>query len=234
MAKKKTSTSIWTKIKRFIILIILANVLYIVVCKWVNPPITTVMIGSLIHGNGLHKTYIPFDEMGDNIKLAVISSEDQLFTNHNGFDIDAIQKALKYNNEPTHKKVLGASTISQQVAKNVFLWNGRNWLRKGLEVYHTFMIEKIWGKKRILETYLNIAEMGKGIFGIEAAAQYYFHKSAKKLTKSEAAWIASILPNPILYKIEKPSPSLIRKHNWILNQMNNLKEDAEITNMLSK
>ena len=130
------------------------------------------MIQSLIKGNGLKRTYIPKEEMGKNIQLAVLSSEDQLFPNHNGFDFDAIQKAIQFNQKSDFKKIKGASTISQQTAKNVFLWNGRNWFRKGLEVYHTLLIEWIWGKKRILEVYLNIAEMGKGIFGIEAASQY--------------------------------------------------------------
>jgi len=185
------------------------------------------MIGSLLKGYGLHHSSIKYPDMGPHIKLAVICSEDQLFPDHNGFDIDAIKKAIKYNNDPKHKKVKGASTISQQVAKNVFLWNGRNWFRKGLEVYHTFMIELIWGKKRILETYLNVAEMGKGIFGIQAAAQHYFKKNAKDLTKSEAAWIAAILPNPILFTIKNPAPIIVRKHQWILKQMNNLADDPE-------
>ena len=227
MAKKKSSFSFWKKLRRFLLILFLANLCYIVVCKYINPPITTVMISSLLKGNGLHKSSLKYSEMGEYIKLAVICSEDQLFPDHNGFDIDAIKKAIKYNNDPKHKKVKGASTISQQVAKNVFLWNGRNWVRKGLEVYHTFMIELIWGKKRILETYLNVAEMGKGIFGIEAAAQHYYHKNAKDLTKSEAAWIAAILPNPVLFTIKNPAPIIVRKHQWILKQMNNLADDAE-------
>ena len=227
MAKKKSSVSFWKKLRRFFLILFLANVCYIVVCKWVHPPVTTVMIGSLLKGYGLHHSSIKYPDMGPHIKLAVICSEDQLFPDHNGFDIDAIKKAIKYNNDPKHKKVKGASTISQQVAKNVFLWNGRNWFRKGLEVYHTFMIELIWGKKRILETYLNVAEMGKGIFGIQAAAQHYFKKNAKDLTKSEAAWIAAILPNPILFTIKNPVPIIVRKHQWILKQMNNLADDPE-------
>lgn len=192
-----------------------------------------VMIGSLVKGNGLNRDYVAFDEMGKNIKLAVICAEDQLFPDHNGFDVDAIKKALKYNNDPKHKKVIGASTISQQVAKNVFLWNGRNWFRKGLEVYHTFMIELIWRKKRILETYLNVAEMGKGIFGIEAAAQHYYGKRAKELSKNEAAWIAAILPNPVMYSIEKPASIIVKRHSWILKQMNNLEDDPETMKVIS-
>ncbi|MBK7691173.1 MAG: monofunctional biosynthetic peptidoglycan transglycosylase [Bacteroidetes bacterium] len=227
MSKKKSSSTFWQKLKRFLFILILANIAYIAICKWVNPPITAVMIASLLKGNGLQKEYLPYSEMGKNCKLAVICSEDQLFPDHNGFDVDAIKKAIKYNKDPKHKKVLGASTISQQVAKNVFLWNGRNWLRKGLEVYHTFMIEWIWGKKRILETYLNVAEMGKGIFGIQAAARHYFKKDAKDLSKNEAAWIAAILPNPIVFHIKNPAPIIVRKHQWILRQMNNLEDDPE-------
>lgn len=212
---------------------ILLNLGFIVMTRWVNTPITTVMISSWIHGYGLTRDYISYDEMGNNAKLAVICAEDQLFPDHNGFDVDAIKKAIKYNNDPKHKKVLGASTISQQTAKNVFLWNGRNWIRKGLEVYHTFMIELIWGKKRILETYLNVAEMGKGIFGVQAAAQQYFKKDANKLTKSEAAWIASILPNPKVYSISNPTNIVTKRHNWIVNQMNNLADDPETMKLLN-
>jgi monofunctional biosynthetic peptidoglycan transglycosylase len=172
--------------------------------------------------------------MGRNSKLALICAEDQLFPDHNGFDIDAIKKAIKYNNDPKHNKTIGASTISQQTAKNTFLWNGRDWFRKGLEVYHTFMIEFIWGKKRILEVYLNIAEMGKGIFGIESAAQYYYFKNANKLTKSEAAWIATIMPNPILLNLKKPTPKMTKRHSWILQQMNNLDDDPETKKLIDE
>lgn len=191
------------------------------------------MISSLVQGYGLDRDYIDYENMGKNAKLAVICSEDQLFPEHNGFDLDAIKKALAYNSNPKHKKTKGASTISQQTAKNVFLWNGRNWFRKGLEVYHTFMIEWIWGKKRILETYLNVAEMGKGLFGIQAASRYYFKKDAADLSKSEAAWIAAILPNPKVYDLKKPSSSLSRKHNWILKQMNNLEDEEHIQRLLN-
>ena len=233
MVKKKASSTFFQKVKRFFLFLVIANLVFIVLTKWINTPITTVMIGSILKGNGLSRDYISFDEMGKNCKLAVICSEDQLFPDHNGFDWSAIKKAMEYNSNPKHKKTRGASTISQQTAKNVFLWNGRDWFRKGFEVYHTFMIELIWRKKRILETYLNIAEMGKGIFGIQAAAQYYYHKDAKNLTKSEAAWIASILPNPIVYSIDKPSSNIIRRQKWILSQMNNLEDDPEIMKLIN-
>jgi monofunctional biosynthetic peptidoglycan transglycosylase len=165
--------------------------------------------------------------MSPNIKLAVIASEDQQFADHDGFDIKAIKKAIKYNKKhPT--KTRGASTISQQVAKNVFLWQGGGYLRKGMEVYFTFMIEKIWGKKRILETYLNIAETGKGIFGVQAAAKAYFNKDAQNLSKAEAAMIAACLPNPKLYSVKPLSRYVGSRFGNIMQQMNNLDGDEEI------
>ena len=168
--------------------------------------------------------------MGDNIKLAVMSGEDQLFPDHNGFDFKSIQKAMKHNQKS--KSLRGASTISQQVAKNVFLWQHGGFFRKGLEVYFTFMIEHIWGKKRILQMYLNVAEMGKGIFGAEAAAQHYFKKPSKKLSRKEAAMIASCLPNPILFTIQPMSARVAYRYPWILGQMNNLQADPDIQELL--
>ncbi len=152
--------------------------------------------------------------MGINIKLAVMSGEDQLFPDHNGFDFKSIQKAMKHNQKS--KSLRGASTISQQVAKNVFLWQHGGFFRKGLEVYFTFMIEKIWSKKRILEMYLNVAEMGKGIFGTESAAEHYFKKPSKKLSRTEAAMIASCLPNPVLFTIQPMSLRVAKRYPWIM------------------
>jgi monofunctional biosynthetic peptidoglycan transglycosylase len=165
--------------------------------------------------------------MSPNIKLAVMASEDQLFPDHNGFDIKAIKKAMNYNKKHA-TKVRGASTISQQVAKNVFLWQGRSLFRKGLEVYFTFMIEKVWSKKRILEMYLNVAEMGKGIFGVQAASKAYFNKDAKNLTRAEAAMIAAALPNPKLYTVKPLSSYVGNRYNEIIRQMNNLDGDEDI------
>jgi len=233
VAKSSRLMFLFNKVKKIVLLLFFANLAFIILTKWIDTPVTTVMLSSLLHGNGLVRDYISYDDMGRNCKLAVMCSEDQLFPEHNGFDWSAIKKAMKYNANPKHKKVRGASTISQQTAKNVFLWNGRDWFRKGLEVYHTFMIELIWRKQRILETYLNVAEMGKGIFGIQAAAQHYFHKDAKKLTKSEAAWIAAILPSPVRYSIANPSSQVVRRHNWIVAQMNNLDDDPEIMNLIN-
>jgi monofunctional biosynthetic peptidoglycan transglycosylase len=165
--------------------------------------------------------------MSPNARLAVISAEDQLFPDHSGFDWKSIKKAMKYN-EKKPGRIRGASTISQQVAKNVFLWQGRSWLRKGLEVYFTFMIELVWGKKRILQMYLNVAEMGEGIFGIEAAARAYFNKPASALTRLEAAQIAACLPNPKRYTVKPLSNYVAARARWVQQQMNNLSTDPDV------
>ncbi|QLB12844.1 monofunctional biosynthetic peptidoglycan transglycosylase [Bisgaardia hudsonensis] len=154
------------------------------------------------------------------MQLAVIATEDQLFPEHNGFDWNAIESALKHNQKS--KKTRGGSTISQQTAKNLYLWHGQSWLRKAIEVPVTLSLELLWNKKRILEVYLNIAEFGNGIFGVEAASQYYFKKSAKQLTQQESALLASVLPNPIIFKVNKPSAYVKRKQAWIMKQMNQL------------
>ena len=217
----------WRIFKKVLFWLFILQFIYIVFCKWINPPITLTQTVSLLQGYGLHRDYISLDEMSPNIKLAVMASEDQLFPEHNGFDIKAIKKAMNYNKKHV-TKVRGASTISQQVAKNVFLWQGRSMFRKGMEVYFTFMIEKVWSKKRILEMYLNVAEMGKGIFGVQAAAKAYFNKEAKNLTRSEAAMIAAALPNPKLYTIKPLSAYVANRYIDILRQMNNLDGDEDI------
>ncbi|MDQ8141343.1 monofunctional biosynthetic peptidoglycan transglycosylase [Chryseobacterium sp. CFS15] len=210
----------WKKIKQFIFIVLILNVVFIVWGRFFNPPITITQIGGLFEYGKLHRDYISYDEMGVNVKKAVIASEDQKFFNHNGFDYTAIEKAMK-NNEKG-KKLRGGSTISQQTAKNVFLWQGRSWVRKGLEAVYTFIIEKVWSKDIILERYLNSIEMGQGVFGVEAAAQYYFGKPSKDLNTSEAAWIAAVLPNPKKYDPKNPSAYLRKKHNWIMRQMRNV------------
>lgn len=169
-------------------------------------------------------------EISPNIKVAVMAGEDQLFPDHNGFDFKSIQKAMKHNQKS--KSLRGASTISQQVAKNVFLWQHGGYLRKGLEVYFTFMIETFWSKKRILEMYLNVAEMGPGIFGAEAASEHYFKKPAINLSKKEAALIAACLPNPIGFTIKPLSAHVALRYPWILRQMNNLEADPDIQALL--
>ncbi|WP_407500411.1 monofunctional biosynthetic peptidoglycan transglycosylase [Elizabethkingia anophelis] len=213
----------WKFIKRVIFIVIVFNILAVIWGRFFNPPITFIQLGGLAEYGKLDRNYIPFDEMGDNVKLAVIASEDQNYFKHNGFDFKAIERAMKHNEKKNKKTIQGGSTISQQTAKNIFLWNGRSWVRKGLEVVYTFIIEHLWNKDIILERYLNSIEMGRGVFGVEAASKYYFNKSAKDLTKSEAAWIAAVLPNPKKYDPKNPSPYLQKKHSWIMKQMGYMK-----------
>jgi len=216
--------------KIFLVLFI-AQLVYIILLRWVDPPITATQFSSWIGGEGLTRDYVDIEDMSSNIRLAVIASEDQLFPDHNGFDIASIKEAF-VNRGKKFKRVRGASTISQQVAKNVFLWQGRSWVRKGLEAYTTFMIELVWGKRRILEMYLNVSEMGKGVFGIEAASRYYFKKSAKKLTRMEAALITAGLPNPKKYRVNPPSTYVAQRGEQIVVQMGNLEPDADIQALL--
>lgn len=223
---------LWKILKRTFIILFIAQLVYIVVLKWVNPPVTITQINSLVEGHGLHRDYIAYDEMPKVAKLAAIASEDQLFATHNGFDKKSIEKALEFNEKKKGQKIRGASTISQQVAKNVFLWQGRSWFRKGLEAYFTFMIELVWGKERILEMYLNVSETGIGTFGIEAASQRYFKKPASKLTKNEAARIIVNLPNPKKYRVNPPSGYVSKRANWVERQMRNLQSDAEIKKLV--
>ena len=223
---------LWKILKRTFIILFIAQLVYIVVLKWVNPPVTITQINSLVEGHGLHRDYIAYDEMPKVAKLAAIASEDQLFATHNGFDKKSIEKALEFNEKKKGQKIRGASTISQQVAKNVFLWQGRSWLRKGLEAYFTFMIELVWGKERILEMYLNVSETGIGTFGIEVASQRYFKKPASQLTKNEAARIIVNLPNPKKYRVNPPSGYVSKRANWVERQMRNLQGDAEIKKLV--
>ena len=222
---------IWRWTKRIFIFIFLFQLVYLLYYKWFFPPITFTQLNSLIGGHGLHRDYVCKEKISPNARLAVIASEDQMFADHNGFDWKSIEKAQKYNEKHPHR-VHGASTISQQVAKNVFLWQGRSWVRKGMEVYFTFMIELLYGKKRILELYLNVIEMGDGVFGIEEASETYFHKHAITLSSAEAAMIAASLPNPKRYKVKPMSRWVEHRYPWILEQMNQLRGDSSIESLL--
>ncbi len=215
------------RIKKIFIILFIVQLIYIVALKWIDPPITLTQLGSIIQGYGLKRDYVKLHQISSNAALAVIASEDQLFPDHNGFDVKSIEKAIYQVSKKTGR-LRGASTISQQVAKNVFLWQGRSWVRKGIEAYFTFMIEKIWGKKRILEVYLNVAEMGTGIFGMEQAARQYFNKSAEKLSRKESAMIATCLPNPKKYTVKPPSRYINQRYPWVLKQMSNLQGDLDI------
>src|SRR5215469_2802918 len=230
MENKGFFPRLWRFIKRLFIILFIAQFAYIILLKWVAPPITITQFVSWITGHGLKRNYVDRNKISPDAKLAVIASEDQLFPDHNGFDFKSIEKATKHNQKS--KSLHGASTISQQTAKNVFLWQGRSWLRKGLEVYFTFMIEKIWGKKRILELYMNVAQMGDGIFGIDAAAKKYFNKRAANLSRQESSLIAASLPNPVRYTVKPVSRYVAIRSAWVQRQMSNLQADPDIREII--
>jgi monofunctional biosynthetic peptidoglycan transglycosylase len=227
---------------RFIFKVILYgflfSLIYLLLCKWIMPPITITQLGSVISGYGLHRDYVRWNEISPNIKLAAIAGEDQLFPVHGGFDWNAISKSL--NNDPSKNgrdAGAAASTISQQTAKNVFLFQGEGFMRyvrKPLEAVYTKLIEWIWGKQRILEVYLNTIEMGKGIFGIEEASRQYFHKHAKDLSRNEAAMIIACLPNPKEYSVKPASRFVTWKSKWILRQMNNVQGDVHVRTLINR
>ncbi len=166
---------------------------------------------------GMNKTWVPIDEIAPSVQKAVLKSEDYRFFEHNGFDYDAIEKAMKYNQ--THKRKKGASTISQQTAKNVFLWPRRDWIRKGMEAYFTVLIEVMWPKERIMEVYLNVVELGSGVYGVEAASNKFFKKTAKTINSSQASLIAAVLPNPRRFRIDRPSAYVTSRQHRILNRV---------------
>ncbi len=209
----------------------ISSFIYLLMGIIFNPLLTITQAVNVLQGNGLKRDYVSYADMGPNIKLAVMASEDQNYPDHDGFDLKAIKLALKYNKKHPNR-VRGASTISQQTAKNVFLWQGGGFLRKGLEVYFTFSIELLWTKKTILERYLNIAEMGRGIFGVQAAARAYFNKDAKNLTRLEAAEIAACLPNPKKLTIKPLSLYVASRANAIMVQMGFLEGDPDIQELI--
>lgn len=211
-------------ILRLILWLFAFSIVLVIFFKWVPVPITPLMLIRNIEQLQddkklvLKHDWVPIEAISKNLQLAVICSEDQNFLAHNGFDMEAIEKAVKHNKKG--KRIRGASSISQQTAKNVFLWPQRSWFRKGLEVYFTFLIELFWSKERIMEVYLNSIEMGNGIYGVEAASQFWFKKPAIKLNRNEAAAIAAILPNPLRYKANPASNYIQGRKNWIVRQMN--------------
>ncbi len=214
-------------LKEAFFIVYISSTLYLFLGIILNPVITLTQVGSILQGNGLSRDYISYDDMGPNIKLAVIASEDQLFPDHDGFDLKAIKVAIKYNKRHPNK-VRGASTISQQVAKNIFLYQGGGFLRKGIEVFFTFSIEGLWTKRTILERYLNVAEMGRGVFGVQAAAKKYFNKDAENLTTAEAAQIAACLPNPRRFTVKPLSGYVASRYDNIMRQMRNLAGDTDV------
>lgn len=224
---------LFRKIFRFISFLLVFPWLYGIALNYIYPPITITQINNSIDGYSLNRNYIDGNEIPSYAKWALVGAEDQKFAVHNGFDLEGIQKALEKNLENNQEKNLrGGSTISQQVAKNVFLWQDKSWIRKGLEAYCTFALEITLSKKRILDIYLNIAEMGKGTFGIEAAAQYYYKKPAKDLSKLEISHIIAALPSPKKYEVNPPSNYIVKRGKWIQRQVRNLQGDSALTQVI--
>jgi monofunctional glycosyltransferase len=209
---------------RLPLLFVVASVLQVAVLRFVDPPMTAFMVGRYVEawGDGDRGFAIAYDwrdanQISKQLPLALVAAEDQQFPMHSGFDFKAIEKARAHNAKG--RKVRGASTISQQLAKNLFLWRGRSWVRKGLEVWYTVLIEALWPKERIIEVYANVIEYGDGVYGAQAAARRFFGKDASKLTAAEAARLAAVLPNPRKYSVAKPGPYVQRRSRSIERQM---------------
>lgn len=247
-----TSPSRWNRVRRYVrerplleriywvgiralLGLFFGSIGYVIVLKYVPVWITPLVVSRWMdtfgtdEGSHVYKKWRSYDHISKEVALAVVASEDQAFPTHWGFDFDEIQDAIKENS--TRKRPRGASTISQQVAKNVFLWNGRSYIRKGLEVYFTVLIELIWGKKRILEVYLNVAETGPMTFGVEAASQRYYGHPAEALSRNEAARMAAVLPNPRMFSIDHPSNYIQRRTRQIARQMRYLGGQKYIRNL---
>ena len=214
----------WLKIRnlflKIVLLFFVSSLGSVLLYRFAPVPFTPLMVIRSVQSIfsdkfvGIHKDWVPLEDISPSMQKAVLKAEDYRFFEHNGFDFEAIEKAMKYNK--THKNIKGASTISQQTAKNVFLWPSRDWVRKGLEAYFTVLIEFVWPKERIMEVYLNVIEMGPGVYGVEAAAQKYFRRSAKNISPSQASLIAAVLPNPRRFRIERPSNYIVRRQQKIL------------------
>lgn len=235
--KQKPNSKAWRKLKRLysvlwrftfwgLLSFILLSIVLVFTTRWVPVNISGIQIQRHLEASTSNTGWNPkhqwlsWESISPSASLAVIASEDQRFFDHFGFDTEQIKKAIA--DSQRGKSLRGASTISQQTAKNVFLWNGRSFVRKGLEAWFTLLIELLWPKQRILEVYLNSIEFGTGIFGIEAASQQFFQKSARHLNPYEAAMLAVVLPNPHRMVVNKPSPYMLERRNWIVNQMNQL------------
>lgn len=215
--------SIRRQLLKLLLCFMAATALLVLLFRWVPPPGSMLMVerkvASWVDGEplDLHRDWRPWEELPDDLKLAVIAAEDQKFAEHWGFDIPAIRAALQHNLQG--RSVRGASTLSQQVAKNLFLWSGRSWLRKGVEVWFTGLIELLWPKQRILEVYLNSAEWGVGVFGAEAAARHHFGRGAPYLSRQQASLLAAVLPNPRQWSASRPGSHVSRRAAWIRQQM---------------
>ena len=226
---KKFLVTSWRLLRRLVIWFFVLSIASTILFRFLPVPVTPLMLLRCVEQSfdskrtlRLHKDWVSSDKISPAMKLAVVAAEDQNFEDHFGFDFEAIEKAQRYNEKYKGKRVKGASTISQQTAKNLFLWPSRSWIRKGFEVYFTFLIEVFWSKERIMEVYLNIIETGDGIYGVEAASWAFFKKPAAKLTVKESALIAAVLPNPLRWSISQPSGRIQKRQQRIVRAMSKL------------
>ena len=213
-----------------LVFILAGPIVVVAVYRFVPPPMTFLMVERMVEGHGFDRRWVPLDRISPQLVRSVIGAEDSRFCEHHGFDFNAIQKAMAHNEASTNGngagKIRGGSTISQQTAKNVFLWPQRNWVRKGLETWFTVLIEGIWGKPRIMEVYLNSIEWGPGIYGAEAAAQANFHTSAARLSPDQAARLAAIIPKPLAWKAAKPGPYIQKRRGHIAAAAGTVRRDG--------
>ncbi len=224
-----SGSSLWPRVGRFVLgllaVLAIGPPLWVVIYRITPPPITILMVERMIQGRGLDKSWRPLSQISPSLAQAVIGAEDARFCEHHGFDFKAMEAAAAHNARHPGK-IRGGSTISQQTAKNVFLWPGRSYVRKGAEAYFTVLIEALWGKRRILETYLNVVEWGPGVYGAEAAAQAYFGHDADQLTPEESARLAAILPDPLKWKAVHPGRYVARRTRHITAAAATVREDG--------
>ena len=240
-AKTKTATAsrppprpargrgFWSGVRRLLVIVLALAIIVppasVLVYRVVPPPITSLMMLRLVQGHGMDYRWRPLSRISPALQQAVVASEDQRFCEHHGFDFDAMEKAMRAN-ERRPERLRGGSTISQQTAKNVFLWPGRSYVRKGIEAWYTVLIEAIWGKRRIMEAYLNVVEFGPGVYGAEAASERFFHEDAAAITQAQAARLAAVLPKPLTWKAAAPGPYIARRSRHIDGAMGEVRADG--------
>ena len=229
MTQRSIASRLWRWLVGLVTAWILSTVLVVLALRWIDPPVSAFMLqerlAAVANGDDTYKQrhqWVDYGNISGYAPLAVIAAEDQLFPVHWGFDLKSIDDSIRAHRDGKRKRLRGASTITQQVAKNLFLWKGKSFVRKGLEAYFTVLLEALWPKQRIIEVYLNLAEFGRGVYGVEAASRYYFGASARWLSEDRAALLAAVLPNPRRFKVNAPSNYVSQRQSWILTQMRGL------------
>src|SRR5262245_8553750 len=229
MTPRSLASRLWRWLVGLLTVWIVASVLLVLALRWIDPPTSAFMmnarLSALVAGDRNYRErhqWVDYASISRNAPLAVIAAEDQLFPMHWGFDLKSIDDSIRAHRDGKRKRLRGASTITQQLAKNLFLWKGKSFMRKGLEAYFTVLLETLWPKQRIIEVYLNMAEFGRGVYGVEAASRYFFGGSARWLSAERAALLAAVLPNPQRLKVNAPSNYVLQRQSWILSQMRGL------------